>query len=211
MSIGAVVSVLRKEFPALTLSKVRFLEDQGVVSPMRTGSGYRKYSADDLARLQYCLTQQRDHYKPLKVIVEELDQRGQGFDIAAPPTPRVVAKDGDLVFSRPDKTLTLTELRDLSGASAALVQQLLDIGIISVGSTGRFSPRSLDAVKAAKALVEAGLDQRNLRQVVAAANRAKNLVDQVGVRDPEARSEVARELGTYLLTLIKHVLLEPSS
>src|SRR5919107_18699 len=72
MSIGAVLALLRPEFPDVTISKIRFLEDQGLIEPDRTPSGYRKFSGSDVARLKYVLSQQRDHYLPLRVIKDQL-------------------------------------------------------------------------------------------------------------------------------------------
>ena len=79
LSIGEVLSQLRSDFADITISKIRFLEDQGLVQPDRTPSGYRKFSASDVARLRYVLSQQRDHYLPLRVIKDQLEaiDRGQ--------------------------------------------------------------------------------------------------------------------------------------
>lgn len=78
MSIGTVLNVLRDEFPEVTISKIRFLESEGLVEPRRTPSGYRKFSADDVERLAHVLRMQRDHYLPLKVIREHLDAMERG-------------------------------------------------------------------------------------------------------------------------------------
>ena len=97
MSIGEVLNRLRPDFPDVSISKIRFLEAEGLVEPERTPSGYRKFSLSDLERLRYILTQQRDRYYPLKVIREHLDAMERGLE---PPTaageaaraPRVVAR-----------------------------------------------------------------------------------------------------------------------
>jgi DNA-binding transcriptional MerR regulator len=85
LSIGEVLAQLQREFPDVTISKIRFLESQGLISPERTTSGYRKFSDDDLSALRWILTQQRDHFLPLRVIKERLEQ-GAHFERAAPPT-----------------------------------------------------------------------------------------------------------------------------
>ena len=88
LSIGRVVEELKGEFPAISLSKVRYLESEGLVNPARTGSGYRKYSAADVARLRYVLTQQRDSFTPLSVIRTQLD----ALDAGHTPTRRRIAQ-----------------------------------------------------------------------------------------------------------------------
>jgi len=90
LSIGQVLARLTPEFPQLTSSKLRFLEVQGIVTPSRTESGYRKFSASDVERLRAALTLQRDHYLPLSVIREQLDEaeaKGEGWGSIAPPSP----------------------------------------------------------------------------------------------------------------------------
>ena len=79
LTIGDVLAHLKVEFPDLTISKIRFLEDQGLVQPERTASGYRKFSAGDVSRLRYVLSQQRDHYLPLRVIKDQLDAIDRGL------------------------------------------------------------------------------------------------------------------------------------
>jgi len=119
MTIGAVLSMLQAEFPAITVSKLRFLEDQGLVRPTRTGAGYRKYSQADVARLRYALTQQRDHYLPLRVIRENLDDLDAGRDVEDPRTARVVASEGRLVLPASGARVTVRELGELTGVAAA--------------------------------------------------------------------------------------------
>jgi DNA-binding transcriptional MerR regulator len=98
MSIGAVLDSLRPDFPDVTISKIRFLEAEGLVTPQRSGSGYRRFTAYDCARLRFILTAQRDHYLPLKVIKAQLDsqpdgalpENGSGYGV-----PRLVRLPGD--------------------------------------------------------------------------------------------------------------------
>ena len=80
MSIGEVLAQLRPDFPDITISKIRFLEDEGLVKPERTASGYRKFSREDVGRLRYVLTAQRDQYLPLRVIKEHLDALDRGLE-----------------------------------------------------------------------------------------------------------------------------------
>ena len=87
MSIGTVLDRLRPDFPDVTISKIRFLEAEGLISPERTASGYRRFSVQDCERLKYVLTAQRDHYLPLKVIKEQLDALDEGATVAAVDGP----------------------------------------------------------------------------------------------------------------------------
>src|SRR5688572_21829379 len=91
MSIGAVLNVLREEFPEVTISKIRFLESEGLIEPQRTPSGYRKFGAGDVERLGHVLRMQRDHYLPLKVIREHLDAMERGEVVQLP----VLGRPGD--------------------------------------------------------------------------------------------------------------------
>ena len=88
MSIGEVLAQLRVEFPDTTISKLRFLEAEGLVEPQRTPAGYRKYSWDDVARLRFVLTAQRDQYLPLRVIREQLARCGPRWRAPGPERPR---------------------------------------------------------------------------------------------------------------------------
>jgi len=144
MSIGAVLNVLREEFPEVTISKIRFLESEGLIEPRRTPSGYRKFSAADVERLGHVLRMQRDHYLPLKVIREHLDavERGEAVRLPAVGRPRDGAYDAEAV------------------TVAGLVTELGRFGI---------GPRHLRAMKAA-AEREAGL----VDQVVAPLKRHRN-------------------------------------
>lgn len=97
LSIGRVVDALKDEFPAISLSKVRYLESEGLVSPARTGSGYRKYSAADVERLRYVLTEQRDSFTPLSVIRGQLDALDAGHEPVRRRVAQVVSSEGQTV------------------------------------------------------------------------------------------------------------------
>src|SRR5690625_7627311 len=111
MSIGTVLSLLQPEFPAVRISKLRFLEEQGLVSPRRSGSGYRMYSQADVERLRYALTAQRDSFLPLRVIRDQLEDLDAGRPVASAPGTRVVARDGELVRPRPSARVRAEEDR----------------------------------------------------------------------------------------------------
>ena len=206
-SIGQVVARLKKEFPSLSVSKVRFLEDQGIVSPTRSGSGYRKYSEADIARIRYCLTEQRDRYKPIRVIVTQMDKHDQGYDIAPAPVARVVADGGEVIApTRADGTLTVAELASLTGATPESLEAMVSAGLISLELSGRFDKSALQTVKAVKVLNEAGISTRNLRSVRVAVERAVELIEHVVTSSGAERTEQASELATHMSDLMSELV-----
>ena len=129
MKIGQVVDLLKVEFPALSISKVRYLEGEGLISPHRVGNGYRRYSQADLERLRYALAVQRDEYLPLHVIRERLARLDADVEAPAPqPVARVVARDGRIVDDGP---MDLEALLAHSGASESQIEELVAVGLIS--------------------------------------------------------------------------------
>lgn len=193
MTIGAVLSLLKPEFPAMTISKLRFLEDQGLVSPRRTGSGYRKYSRSDVERIRYALTAQRDSYLPLRVIREQLADLDAGRSVEQPKRARVVARDGELVTPSAGARVSATEICELTGAGEAEVEEMALAGLILADTRGRFPGRAVQVVQAALALSHRGIGPRHLRTVRAAAEREADVIDQVVAPLRAQRSGVARE------------------
>jgi DNA-binding transcriptional MerR regulator len=124
LSIGAVLALLRPDFPDVTISKIRFLEEQGLVEPNRTPSGYRKFTHADIERLRYVLSVQRDHYMPLRVIREHLDALDRGLEPpvtgAGPGAPRLVA---DAAFGIEPRHLRT--FRSTADREAGLVEQVV--------------------------------------------------------------------------------------
>ena len=195
MSIGALVGRLKTEFPAVTISKVRFLEEQGLVTPTRTGSGYRKYSPADVERLRYALTRQRDHYLPLRVIREELEDLDAGRVTSPQPLARVIARDGRLVLPGPTERIGLAELSELTGATEAQVEELAQAGLVPADTRGRFAGRSVAVVEAALALGRFGLSPRHLRTVRMSAEREADTIDTVVAPLRAKRTGSGRERG----------------
>lgn len=197
MSIGQVLSRLTPEFPDLTPSKLRFLEDQGLVHPTRTDSGYRKYSPSDLERLRLVLTLQRDHYLPHKVIRAYLDDIDAG---RAPQIPVVTAPVE--IVAAPVRRLRRDELLRETGATASLLDDAV--------ATGLFPPAELygpEVVALMRELVElrrTGIEPRHLRTLRLNAEReADFIVSALAplVRTPADRLaalERANELATHL-------------
>ncbi|MEJ7766002.1 MAG: MerR family transcriptional regulator [Acidimicrobiales bacterium] len=221
MSIGEVLGQLRPEFSDITISKIRFLEAEGLVEPERTSSGYRKFSREDLGRLRYVLATQRDHYLPLRVIKEHLDAIDRGFDPpslgdAGPRLPRaLVAADGlpgpeAFVPDVSEIRLSRKELMSAAGLMPDQLDQLEQYGLLGPREGG--SHYDGDALVVAKTVAEMarfGIEARHLRPFKSAAEREIGLVEQVVTplvrqRNPEARAraeEVSRELAALSVKL----------
>ncbi|MHB8341203.1 MAG: transcriptional regulator FtsR [Mycobacteriales bacterium] len=220
MSIGEILAQLRGEFPDVTISKIRFLETEGLVEPERTSSGYRKFSRDDLGRLRFVLAAQRDRYLPLRVIKAQLEAMDRGMEPGepgggGPRVPRSLVPAETL--PGPDSFLPEpTELR-LSRAELLAAAHLDDDALTRLEEHGLVAPRhgayyDGDALLVATAVAEMarfGIEPRHLRQFKAAADREVGLVEQVIApmvrqRNPEARAraqEAARELASLSVRL----------
>lgn len=200
MRISDVLASLRLEFPAVTTSKLRFLEEQGLVDPVRTPGGYRQYSPADVERLRFVLRQQRDRYLPLKVIGEQLAALDAGEAEEAPVRARLATLDG--VAPATDR-LTAERLAQDAGVPVDLVTELVAQGVLRPGPRGVFDPWAREVVAVAAALSEHGIDARHLRAFRAAADRQTDLVEQVvapwrGQRSVSARARagtLAAEVG----------------
>lgn len=195
LSIGEVLSRLRDDFPDVTISKIRFLEDQGLVDPERTPSGYRRFTPEDVDRLRYVLTAQRDHYLPLRVIREHLDAGARGVAVPGPgpaqvpvparqvpaPEPLPEAPAAPVRRAPVPGTLDLHELCEASGADEALVAQLQDHHMVRTvpDAPGRYDTHAVQVASLAAALSVYGVDPRHLRAVLVAAERDAVLVEQV--------------------------------
>lgn len=223
MSIGDVLGELRPEFPEVTVSKIRFLESEGLVEPARTPSGYRKFSHADVARLRYVLATQRDHYLPLRVIGEHLDAIDRGLEPPAVPgeRPRVPRSADDglpgpraLVTQSLDLRLTREELVDAAGIDESLLEQIEAFGLLAPvrggpGTTPAYDADSLAIATVVAEMTAFGLEPRHLRAFRTAAERETDLLSQVVApllrqRSPQARAraeEVAREVGSLSLRL----------
>ncbi len=193
MSIGEVLTQLRGEFPDVTISKLRFLEAEGLVEPYRAPSGYRKYTAEHVEQLRFVLTAQRDRYLPLRVIREQLAgvgcaDRVQTDRVASvAPAPRVGRGMSDepspmvtAVSREPgDARLTRAQLVERSGAAPDLVADLEQYGLVVVGPSGHYSAEALMITRLAAQLAEFGLHARHLRPYRATADREVGLLAQL--------------------------------
>ncbi|SDO93636.1 MerR family regulatory protein [Pedococcus dokdonensis] len=190
MTIGAVLAALQPDFPDVTISKIRFLESEGLVTPSRTRSGYRTYSAADLDRLRYVLTAQRDHFWPLKVIADALDAMDRGLTPqrleAGMPRPSVPAPVADPeapsaaeLTTRSTLRLTRAELTESAGLDPETVDALETFGLLHADESGHFGDAALTVAHTAAQLAAYGLEPRHLRPFRTAADREIGLVQQV--------------------------------
>jgi DNA-binding transcriptional MerR regulator len=223
LSIGEVLGQLRPEFADITISKIRFLEAEGLIHPERTPSGYRKFSTNDVARLRFVLAQQRDNYLPLRVIKEQLDAIDRGLEpppraggVAAVRTPRVVGAAADLPGAdafRPEPAqvrLSRQELLDGSGLEASQLEALENFGLVNTrAKSGYYDGDALEVARAAADMARFGIEPRHLRAYRAAADREIGLFEQVVTplarqRGADARAkaeETTRELAALSVRL----------
>ena len=221
LSIGEVLSQLRGDFPDVTISKIRFLESEGLIEPERTSSGYRKFSRDDVGRLRYVLSAQRDQYLPLRVIKQHLEALDRGLEPPAgagsgPQVPRALtAVDGlpgpeSFVKDATDIRLTREELARAAGLDMDQLDQLEQYGLVAPRPGGSFYDG--DALVVAKTVAEMsrfGIESRHLRPFRSAADREIGLFEQVVAplvrqRNPEARAraeETVKELAALSIRL----------
>jgi DNA-binding transcriptional MerR regulator len=190
MSIGALLATLTPDFPDITISKIRFLEAEGLLAPQRTSSGYRTFSPEDAERLRYILTAQRDRFWPLRVIAEALDKLDRGLEPGpgdvAPIRPQVPAPatDPDLpgasaLRRRSSLRMTPAELRQAAGLDKPTFEALTTFGLLRPDSSGHYGEPALAVARASSALAAYGIEARHLRAFRTAAEREIGLVQQV--------------------------------
>lgn len=188
LSIGEVINLLRDDFPDVSVSKIRFLESQGLIDPDRSGSGYRQFDTSDVARLRFILQQQRDHFLPLKVIKSKLTLWERGEDV-----------NGDTVSTPPDldeegEPLDRSELLKRSKLEDNELDELIDIGLIRpIRDSVVFPPEAGIVAMEAKRLMGHGLEARHLRTVRLSSEREVDLLKQLvapllKASNPEARA-----------------------
>jgi DNA-binding transcriptional MerR regulator len=204
LSIGAVLGRLQEEFPEVTISKIRFLEAEGLVEPRRTPSGYRKFAPADVERLGYVLRVQRDHYLPLRVIKEHLDGLDRGEQPALPalggdsPQAAVPVQQGgpeEALEGPCEGRMGRTEFLAATGAAEAELDQWESYGLVGGeggGPGGGYGPDAVAVGRLIADLGRYGLEPRHLRAVKAAADREAGLVEQLVAplrrhRNPQTR------------------------
>ncbi|KOU28646.1 MerR family transcriptional regulator [Streptomyces sp. WM6372] len=209
VSIGTVLTLLRDEFPEVTISKIRFLEAEGLVEPRRTPSGYRKFSTEDVERLARILRLQRDHYLPLKVIREQLDALARGEQIRIPaPTAHGESVDpaspsavyGEVGRERSTAArVGRAELLSAAEVDEAQLAEWESYGLIGEAPGGGFDAETVTVARLVADLGRFGLEPRHLRAMKAAADREAGLVEQVVAplrrhRNPQTRAHAEATL-----------------
>jgi DNA-binding transcriptional MerR regulator len=191
LTIGAVCQRLKGDFPEISISKIRYLEDQGLLAPRRTSGGYRLFSEDDVERLHRILELQRDEFLPLRVIRQEL---------AAPSRQERKRRRGGLTEAEPE--IGLDEVVDRAGAPRDLVRELEEFGILeprSEGGTKWYSETDVEIAAACARLARFGISARHLRTFRTAADRESALLEALVApslrsRNAERRQQAVREL-----------------
>jgi len=261
LSIGEVLNLLQDEFPDITVSKIRFLESRGLIAPERTPSGYRKFYDDDVERLRWILTQQKEHFLPLRVIRARLDadELGLGGDedgaddgelededgvdgarpgpsarhLAAAPAPPAHAEDTTravptaavrpAVFGPRERTqvLTLAELAERTGLTAAEIRSLERLGLLTPTSFGDdvvYDHEAVAVADLAGRFKGHGIEGRHLRMYKVAAEREAGLYEQLlapllkrpsGQVEARERAEELASLGEQMRTAMLRAVLRP--
>ena len=222
LTIGAVCKALAQEFPDISISKIRYLEDQKLLAPRRTPGGYRLYTQGDVARLRTILRMQRDEFLPLRVIRQEL-AAGRSPN-ATPPDPGRVPREGMRVW-RPSVSVRATsaalysieDVLEETKADAGLVHELEDFGVVKGelrGGARYFDETEREIIAAVAELARYGVGGRNLRVFRSSADREANLLQQILApalrsRNPERRKEAIEALENLaaVATHLKHLLL----
>jgi DNA-binding transcriptional MerR regulator len=221
LTIGAVCKALAQEFPDISISKIRYLEDQKLLTPRRTPGGYRLYTQGDVARLRTILRMQRDEFLPLRVIRQEL-AAGRSGDSA--PIPGRAARDGIRAW-RPSVSVqegsgalySMEDVLEETKAEAKLVRELEEYGVVKGemrGGVRYFDETEREIIAAVAELARYGVGGRNLRVFRSSADREANLLQQILApalrsRNPERRKEAVEALENLaaVATHLKHLLL----
>lgn len=210
ISIGEVLQLLKREFPDVTISKIRFLEAEGLVCPERTASGYRRFAQRDIDRLRAVLTLQRDQYLPLKVIREALEGDEEQLRAEAPASAAGSGlRPEDFRPGTGRVRLTRVELAEAVGLEESYIAQLEGIGVVWASPTGHYDEDALAIVQVISRLSAFGVEPRHLRSFRVVTDRETGVIEQMATpfsqprdRDGRARQqEVVRELASLFVQL----------
>jgi DNA-binding transcriptional MerR regulator len=218
LTIGAVVKQLEREFPDISISKIRYLEDQKLLAPRRTPGGYRLYGPDDVDRLRTILRLQRDEFLPLRVIRQELAAGRADSEVAKgkAPDPRALRR-ATVDVRGPGSLYSLDDVVEETGADPALVKELEDYGVIRGerhDGDVLYDDTEKEIVRAVTELKRFGVGGRNLRVFRTSADREAALLEQILApalrsRNPERRKEAVEALENLaaIASHLKHLLL----
>jgi DNA-binding transcriptional MerR regulator len=222
LTIGAVCKSLEREFPDISISKIRYLEDQKLLSPRRTRGGYRLYSQEDVQRLRAILRLQRDEFLPLRVIRQELaagrvDSEVSGSRGQQGPDPRALRRATVAVKREGAPLYRLADVLDQTGAEASLVKELEDYGVVKGERRDGeqfYDDTEKEIIRAVAELARFGVAGRNLRVFRTSADREAALLEQILApslrsRNPERRREAVEALENLAATTshLKYLLL----
>ena len=212
MTIGAVCDLLRAEHPTVSISKIRYLEDQKLITPKRTAGGYRLYSPLEVERLRTILRLQRDEFLPLRVIRQELESSTTGAFSVANQAKQL--KRAQLADPAPTRRYTAQEILATTGAPATLLKALEEYGLVGGRGGDAFDETDREVVQTALELSSYGVEPRHLRIFRVAAEREAGLLEQllsVGLRsrNPERRREALEALEglAALAAHMRHLML----
>ena len=215
VTIGAVCKALELEFPDISISKIRYLEDQKLLTPRRTQGGYRLYTPDDVQRLRTILRLQRDEFLPLRVIRQEL--AGGRSEREVSPSGEAHSLRRTSVSRDPGALYSLEDVVEETGADPKLVGELVEFGVIKGeirAGTRYFDDTEREIVRAVSELARYGVGGRNLRVFRTSADREAQLLQSILApalrsRNPERRKEAVEALENLasVTTHLKHLLL----
>jgi DNA-binding transcriptional MerR regulator len=215
-TIGTVCKALQQEFPDISISKIRYLEDQKLLSPRRTQGGYRLYTQSDIQRLRTILRLQRDEFLPLRVIRQELAGGRAEREVASPGDGRSLRR-ASVAARDPGALYSLEDVVEETGAEATLVRELVDFGVIKGelrGGVRYYDETEREIVRAVSELARYGVGGRNLRVFRSSADREAQLLQSILApalrsRNPERRKEAIEALENLasVTTHLKHLLL----
>lgn len=201
LAIGEVIALLKDEFPDASISKLRFLENQGLLHPGRSSSGYRQYRTGDIERARYILRQQRDHFLPLKVIKAKLTAWEHGEEPTVSPA---AGPPPDAYFGSGRVRMSAEELARTSGVPVDFVRRLVEHGVLSsrarAGEEAQFTEDDAAVARAANRLAARGFEPRHIKSLRLASNRETDLLAQLASpllrhRTPANRRKAAEMLA----------------
>lgn len=195
LTIGEVINLLKDDFPDVSVSKVRFLESQGLLAPGRSEGGYRQFDTHDIERLRFILGQQRDHFLPLKVIKSKLTMWERGEDVG----PGAATIEEDRLIQPSSGAVSREELVRRSALSPTELDALIDHSIIRPDAHGAFSNDALVVATEARRLFSHGLEARHLRTIVHAVEREADVLGQLTEPLRRARNAEAHEQARNIL------------
>jgi DNA-binding transcriptional MerR regulator len=216
VTIGAVCKALHQEFPDISISKIRYLEDQKLLAPRRTQGGYRLYTQNDIQRLRTILRLQRDEFLPLRVIRQELAGGRSEREVAAPGDARGLRR-AVVTVRDPGALYSLEDVVEETGAEPKLVRELEEFGVIkgeARGGVRYYDETEREIVRAVSELARYGVAGRNLRVFRSSADREAQLLQSILApalrsRNPDRRKEAIEALENLasVTTHLKHLLL----